>query len=79
MPGDGTPVAVPHRVGESIESGTLPANVPPAAATEIGAVTVALAAGEARTLVLHWGDESNFVHFHCPAVDAEFPPGLHVA
>jgi hypothetical protein len=78
MPGDGTPVAVPHRIGESIESGTLAADAPPASSTRIGEVVVSIAAGDARTLVLHWGEESNFVHLHCPAADAVFAPGLQV-
>jgi hypothetical protein len=78
MPGDGTPVAVPHRVGESIATGAFAVDAPPAESTQIGEVVVELAPGDARTVVLHWGEESNFVHLHCPAVSAEFPPGLHV-
>jgi beta-mannosidase len=78
MPGDGTPVAVPDRVGESIDTGTLVADAPPGASTRIGEVTLPIAVGEARTLVLHWGEESNFVHFHCPAADTVFAPGLQV-
>jgi hypothetical protein len=78
MPGDGTPVAVPHRIGESIASGTLAASAPPAAAATVGEVVVELGAGEARTVVFHWGDESNFVHLHCPAVGESHPPGMQV-
>jgi beta-mannosidase len=78
MPGDGTPVAVPHRIGESITSGSLAATAPPADSTAIGEVVVHLAEGEARTVVFHWGDESNFVHLHCPAPGEAHPPGLHV-
>jgi beta-mannosidase len=79
MPGDGVPVATPHRIGESVDSGSLTVESAPASeSTEIGTVTFPIAAGEARTLVAHWGDESNFVHVHCPAPGAEFPPGRHV-
>lgn len=79
MPGDGVAVAVPHRIGESIDAGTLDGVAPAEAAVEIGAVTLPIAPGEARTVVFEWNDESNFVHLHCPAPDAAYPPGLQVA
>jgi hypothetical protein len=74
-------VAVPRGRGVAVTRGELAFDAAPTTATPVGQVTVALEAGQARTLVLRWsdvelGDEENFVHFHCPARDEEHGPGL---
>jgi beta-mannosidase len=76
LPGDGVLVATPHAEGERVESGALEADAPPEQSTAIGELSVSLAAGEARTVTFRWGDETNFVHLHCPAEGAVHPPGL---
>ncbi|HYV58620.1 MAG TPA: hypothetical protein VFA62_00975 [Acidimicrobiia bacterium] len=74
-------VAVPRERGVVVAAGQLAFDAAPAAATTVGELTLALEPGQARTLVLRWtdvelGDQENFVHFHCPAVDEEHGPGL---
>jgi beta-mannosidase len=74
-------VAVPRSRGAVVGSGALAVDAPPAAATRIGEVPVALEPGRARTLLLRWsdpelGDQVNFVHLHCPAAGEEHGPGL---
>jgi hypothetical protein len=76
-------VAVPRGRGSAVAHGELAFDAEPAAATKVGAVTVALGPGQARTLVLRWTDEEldpadqeNFVHFHCPAPGERHGPGL---
>jgi hypothetical protein len=78
MPDDGIAVAVPHRIGESVAAGTITASAAAGQSTPVGEVVVDLGAGDARTVVFHWGEESNFVHLHCPAAGAQYPPGLQV-
>jgi beta-mannosidase len=74
-------VAVPRSRGAVVGHGELAIDTPPAAASPVGEVTVALAPGQARTLLLHWtdselGDQENFVHLHCPADGEQYGPGL---
>lgn len=76
-PGDGTLVAVPRVAGGVVDRGTLSAEVAAQAAPEVGAVTVGLHPGSARTVVFHWDGETNLVHLHCPAPGEVHPPGLH--
>ena len=69
-------VAVPRSVGGIIEAGTFTVDAAAERSTPIGEITVVLTAGTARTVVFRWDGESNFVHLHCPAEDAVYPPGL---
>lgn len=75
-PDDGVAVAVPRSVRGIIEAGTFKVDAPAEQSTAIGEITVALTAGTSRTVVLRWEGETNFVHLHCPAEDASYPPGL---
>jgi beta-mannosidase len=77
VPDDRVCVAVPRVLGATVAQGTITAAVPRTAATEIGSVAVDLTRGSARTLLLQWGGETNFVHLHCPADGDEHPPGMH--
>ncbi len=66
-PDDGVLVAVPQTQGEVCESGTFRVDAGPERSVAIGEVAVDLASGDARTVAFRWGDETNFVHLHCPA------------
>ena len=76
FPDDGVLVAVPDGAGDVLESGRFDAHAPALGSTAVGEVAVTLERGCSRTLELRWGDEANFVHLHCPAVGAWYPPGL---
>jgi hypothetical protein len=78
MPDDGVPVAVPHTRGEVIAAGELSIEADAERSTHVGDIAVALDPGSARTLTFTWGDETNFVHFHCPAPGEAYPPGWSV-
>jgi beta-mannosidase len=74
-------VAVPRSRSAAVDAGELGVDATAAAATRVGDVTVALAPGQARTLLLRWtdpelGEQENFVHWHCPAQGEEHGPGL---
>jgi Glycosyl hydrolases family 2, TIM barrel domain len=74
-------VAVPRSRGAVAARGDLAVDAAPAAAAPVGEVTVTLAPGQARTLLLRWavaelGDQENFVHLHCPAPGEQHGPGL---
>ncbi len=76
FPDDGVVVAIPDRRGDIVESGTFEVRAAAHESTPIGKITVSLGPGTARTVELRWGDETNFVHLHCPAEGASYPPGL---
>jgi hypothetical protein len=76
FPDDGVPIAVPDGAGDGIASGTFDVDAAPEQATAIGEVTLTLRPGEARTVTFAWGDETNFVHLHCPVDGESFPAGL---
>jgi hypothetical protein len=76
FPDDGVLVAVPHSQRDLVDSGTFSVDADPEASMQIGEVTVDLAPGDSRTVTFRWGDETNFVHLHCPWDGAEYPPGL---
>ena len=83
MPADGEPVAVPHTRGEVVDHGALSFTAPAAAATNLGEVTLVVAPGESRTVVLRWtdpvdGPQENTAHLHCPAPGEVHAPGLAV-
>jgi hypothetical protein len=61
-----------------LAAGELTVDADPERSVHIGDVPVALDAGTARTLTFAWGDETNFVHLHCPAPDESYPPGWSV-
>lgn len=75
-PDDGVAVAVPRSVGGIIEAGSFTVDAPAEQSTLIGEISVVLTPGSARTVVFRWGGETNFVHLHCPAEGASYPPGL---
>ena len=75
-PDDGVAVAVPHTVGAAIEPGSFPVDAAPESSTEIGEIAITLTPGTSRTVTFRWEGETNFVHLHCPAPDAVYPPGL---
>jgi beta-mannosidase len=75
-PDDGVLIAVPQTQRAAVASGTLTASAGPERSTPIGEVAVALEPGDARTITFRWGDETNFLHLHCPADGAVYPPGL---
>jgi hypothetical protein len=77
VPDDRVCVAVPRFLGATVAQGTITVSVPRTAAAEIGSVAVDVTRGSARTLLLQWGGETNFVHLHCPAAGDEHPPGMH--
>ncbi len=77
-PDDGVPVAVPRSEGDVLESGSLTIDAPPEQSTRLGELAVRLEPGTARTVRFTWGDETNFVHLHCPAPGATFAPGWSV-
>ena len=76
-PATGPGVAVPRVVGAALEAGALAVEAPPEASTPIGTIEVSLEPGTARTVLVQWGAETNFVHLHCPAPGEEHPPGMH--
>jgi hypothetical protein len=78
LPADGVAVAVPRAVGPIVETGTFTVHAPPEQSTPIGEITLTLAPGTARTVMFRWAGETNFVHLHCPAEGAGYPPGLSV-
>jgi beta-mannosidase len=83
MPADGEPVAVPHTRGEVVDHGALSFTAPAAAATNVGEVTLVVAPGESRTVVLRWTDpvdgaQENTAHLHCPAPGEVHAPGFAV-
>jgi beta-mannosidase len=78
MPGDGTPVAVPHSTGDVLASGSLTADAQAEGATHIGDIPIGLDPGTARTLTFRWDDQTNFVHLHCPHPGTEHSPGWSV-
>jgi beta-mannosidase len=77
LPDDGVLVATPIAAGARIESGQFEVDAPPEQSTAIGEIVVNLNADQARTVTFRWGDETNFVHLHCPADGAGHPPGLN--
>lgn len=79
FPDDCVAVAVPHTQRETVASGTFTVDAAPQQSTPIGEVTVTLEPGTARTVSFAWADETNFVHLHCAALDAVYPPGLSEA
>ncbi|MGZ4690099.1 MAG: glycosyl hydrolase 2 galactose-binding domain-containing protein [Acidimicrobiia bacterium] len=76
FPDDGVLVAVPHSTGAIMQNGSLTVDVEPEQSTRIGELNVHLELGTSRTVTFRWGDETNFVHLHCPASGATYPPGL---
>ena len=73
-------LAVPRSRGEAVDRGELAAAAAPATAATVGAVTVPLAPGDARTVVFRWEDpelgaQENTVHLHCPAPNEVHGPG----
>ncbi len=76
FPDDGVAVAVPRTVGAAVDAGSFRVDAPPERSTEIGQIAITLTPGTARTVVFRWDGETNFVHLHCPAEGASYPPGL---
>ena len=76
FPDDGVLVAVPDAQGDVIESGIFDVHAAAEHSTQIGEITMPLEPGRDRTVIFRWGDETNFVHLHCPAEGASYPPGL---
>ena len=74
-------VAVPRSRGATVARGQLSLDASASATTQLGEVSVELAPGQARTLLLRWtdpehGDQENFEHLHCPPAGEEHRPGL---